>query len=69
MYNALSVITEEIEPLKQCQKREHNGRKIPRLRMLYFLEYELFWLMLQRFDRAFPLPTRANLEPRMPPAA
>ena len=37
MRKALPVITEDVEHLKQCLQREHDGRKKPRLQMLYWL--------------------------------
>jgi len=37
MRKALPVITEDVEHLKQCVQREHDGRKKPRLQMLYWL--------------------------------
>jgi len=37
MRNALPVITEDAETLKQRLQREHDGRKKPRLQMLYLL--------------------------------
>jgi transposase len=37
MRKALPVITEDVEPLKQRLQRERNGRKKPRLQMLYLL--------------------------------
>jgi transposase len=37
MRKALPVITEEVEPLKQRLQRERDGRKKPRLQMLYVL--------------------------------
>jgi transposase len=37
MRNALPIITEDAETLKQRLQREHDGRKKPRLQMLYLL--------------------------------
>jgi transposase len=37
MRNALPVIIEDVETLKQCLQHEHHGRKKPRLQMLYLL--------------------------------
>jgi DNA-binding transcriptional ArsR family regulator len=37
MRKALPVITEDVEPLKQRLQRERDGRKKPRLQMLYLL--------------------------------
>lgn len=37
MRKALPVITEHTETLKRLLQREHNGRKKPRLQMLYWL--------------------------------
>jgi transposase len=37
MRKALPVITEDVEHLKQCLQREHDGRKKSRLQMLYWL--------------------------------
>ena len=37
MRNALPVISEDTETLKQLLQREHDGRKKPRLQMLYLL--------------------------------
>jgi transposase len=37
MRKALPVINEDVETLKQHTQREHNGRKKPRLQMLYWL--------------------------------
>jgi len=37
MRKALPVITADVETLKQHLQREHDGRKKPRLQMLYWL--------------------------------
>jgi DNA-binding XRE family transcriptional regulator len=37
MRNPLPVMTEDAETLKQRLQREHDGRKKPRLQMLYLL--------------------------------
>jgi transposase len=37
MRKALPVITENVEHLQQCLQREQDGRKKPRLQMLYWL--------------------------------
>jgi len=37
MYKDLPPISERVDELKQCLQHEHDGRKKPRLQMLYLL--------------------------------